>query len=359
MSARFFASRLPAVLALAVLSAGCFSVDNPPATTIAGLVDGVLSDASAPIGLQFSEPVVPSSLRARLVRYEVDLEGNLYDEDADPDTELSVLFDSGDPATGTGELDQARTTYTIDVASSLPIGPQLALVLDPGLMDDKGNVWKARQVIKFGYVFNCGKGVATAFPSVSKFFWIISVESPVPAQIRLLSELHVDPATGALVGQMTNAQRNKELDCTKFGLTCSAAEVCRTLPTPACVPPSEKAGSVDEFPDFIADASSAVGFSFTVQGCIADQPDGSFSFANVPADFVTKKPAVAVTGLALSTALVPDDADVLRGSGTLTAQQVGLGAPPNTIPSGKGAGTHAERRIPDDFAPPIPPPPSN
>lgn len=345
------------VASLAALLSGCFSVDNPPEPRIVGLVDGVLTDTKAPLRLTFSEPVVASSLRLRIVRFEFDVEGNLYDEDADPDTELDILFDSADGTGGTAELDVARTTATIALESPPPIGPQLALLVDPGLRDDAGNAWKVRQVIKFGYQFSCGEGKPTTFPPLGKFFWLIDVDKPVPAQIQLLSEMRVEPATGEFVVQMTNGERNPELDCSPFGLTCKSNEVCRTLPVPKCVPPSEKAGSPDEYVDYIADATSEVGFTFTFRGCIEDQPDGTYAFANEPAEVVTKKPAVVVAGINLSTSWALAEDGVLRGAGTFTAEDVGLGAPPNTVPSGKGTGSHVERQIPDEFAPPIPSPP--
>lgn len=361
MTRRSTRSRL-ASLALAashLVLGGCFSVDDPPQPSIDGLVDGVLTDVAAPLVVSFSEPVVASSLRLRVVRYEVDAEGNLFDEDADPDSELAVLFDSADGTGGTSSLDDARRTATVAFASAPPIGPQLALIVDPGLRDDAGNVWKVRQVLKFGYQFSCGEGKPTTFPPLAKYFWLITVDSPVPAQIQLLSEMRVVPETGEFVIQMTNGERNRDLDCSAYGLTCKATEVCRTLPTPKCVVPSEKAGTVEEYVDYVADATSEVGFSFTIHGCIQDQPDGSYAFANAPADVVTKKPAVVVSGINLSSSWKVDAEGVLRGSGTFTAEDVGLGAPPNTVPSGKGTGSHAERRIPDEFAPPIPAPPAD
>jgi len=350
-----------ALAATLLVGTGCdtFTVDEPPKPSIVGLVDGVLSDVSAPFVLSFSEPIVPSSLRLRVVRYEIDAEGNLFDEDADPDTDLAVLFDSASTEGGAAVLDDARSTATITFASPPPIGPQLALLIDPGLRDEAGNVWKVRQVMKFGYQFSCGSGQPTTFPEYGKYFWLITVDKPVPAQIQLLSELRVEPSTGEFVVQMTNGERNRELDCSMYGLTCAATQVCRTLPMPKCVVPSEKAGTVEEYVDYVADATSEVGFSFTIHGCIQDQPDGTYAFTNAPADVVTKKPAVVVSGINLSSSWKTDDDGVLRGSGTFTAEDVGLGAPPNTVPSGKGTGSHSERRIPDDFAPPIPPPPAD
>ncbi|MBM4360606.1 MAG: hypothetical protein FJ096_21065 [Deltaproteobacteria bacterium] len=358
MIPRSISGSLRVLLAAAPLLAGCFTVDNPPTPAVVGLVDGVLTNTAAPFVVAFSEPVVPSSLRMRIVRYELDVEGNLYDADADPDTQLDVLFDSADGTGGTATLDEARTTATVTLAAPPPIGPQLALVIDPGLRDDAGNTWKVRQVIKFGYQFSCADGKPTTFPTLGKFFWLITVDKPVPAQIQLLSEMRVTPETGEFVIQMTNGERNRDIDCGQFGLTCKSTEVCRTLPMPKCVPPSEKAGSPDEYVDYFADATSDVGFSFTIRGCIQDQPDGTYAFANQPAEAITKKPAVVVSGINLSTSWKKDEDGFLRGAGTFTAEQVGLGAPPNTVSSGKGTGSHAERQIPDDFALPIPSPPA-
>jgi hypothetical protein len=337
--------------------AGCFRVDTPPQPSIVGLNNGILPDASAPLVLSFHEPIAPQSLRFRVIRYEIDAEGNLYDEDPDPATTLNVIYDSETGAGGKGELDEARQSFRVTFPSALPIGPQLAVVIEAGLADDQGNSWRVRQVLKFGFKFSCSGSKATTFPKAGKFFWLIQVEKPVPAQIQLFADMRVNPETGEEIGQFTNGERDPKIDCSKYGLTCGANQRCRTLPAPACVEPSEKAGTVDEWVDYFPDATSDVGFSFTIRGCIVDQPDGSFNFANLPASVITKKPAVTVDGIRMNSSLKPDGQTVLRGTGTFTADQVSLGAPPNSVPSGAGVGTHTERQIPDDKAPAIPPPP--
>ncbi len=342
--------RLLLVLALG----GCFKVDNPPQASITDLADGILPDATKPVVLGFNEPVVPGSLRARIIRYETDAEGNLFDEDDDPATDLAVLYDSADDTGGKGELDGARQSFTITLAKPLPVGPQLALLVDPGLSDDLGHAWVVRQVLKFGYRFSCKGGKPTTFPTSGKYFFVIAVDKPVPIQVRLFADMRVDAMTGEMLGQFTNGRRDPMIDCKPYGLSCTADEVCRTLPTPACVAQSEKAGTVEEYPDFFADDASKLGFTFTVHGCFVDQPDGTFSFANLPVTAVIKQPAVTVEGIELTSSWKLDDMKVMRGGGSFVASGVSLG--PN--PSGKGTGTHVERKLPDSFTKPIPPPPA-
>ncbi len=345
------------VLPLALVLAACFRVDNPPTASIVGLTQGKLADPKRPLVLAFDEPILPESLRVRIMPYDAGMEEHLDDQRYDPPDDKKIYFDSADGTGGTGTLDPTHQSDSIAFAEPPPPGPVLALLIEPGLADERGTDWKVRQIFKFAYDLKCAAPKATKFPAAGKFFWLVSVEKPVPAQLRLFADIRVDPMTGVFKSQFTDGVRNKQLDCTKYGLTCAANEVCRTLPMPACVLSSEKASTVDEYPDFVAQASGDVGFTFSAEGCVADQPDGTFAFANKPTEVVTKVPAVTVHDIALAAAFAYDAQHTLRGNGVLSAPQVWIGQPNGTMGQ-PGSGTHTERQLPDDWAgiKSIPPP---
>jgi len=342
-----------AALTLGLSSSACSSFDGPPQPFILNAEDGVLPDPLAPLQLAFHEPIVGDSLQVKIIRLETDVEGNLYDEDDDETTQLDILYQHPGPdgyeypdTGGDGTLDEQRQIFTMVLDTTLPIGPQLAILIEPGLKDDEGNDWKVRQRLKFGYQFSCGNeedAKPTTFPS-GVHFMVADVDAPIDTQLQLLADMRVDPDTGAVVGQFTNADRDPAIDCGQFGLSCDSSEVCRSLPTPACVPPSEKAGSANEYPDFTHNAIPPTGYSFTVLACVRDEQDGSYTFSNAPVDVEVQSPPVTVKGINFNGSFYYDDDDILRGDGTFTAPEVFLG----TTPSGAGAGTIAMRLIPED-----------
>ncbi len=346
------------ILATALSLAGCDPFDAPPAVAIEGLVEGQLPDPTAPFTVTFSEPIKPESLAFKLVVYETDGEGRLFDQDEDAATELDVLFRS-DPETeegGLGQLDEARRVFTATLSKTMPVGPQLALVVDSGLADDAGRAWKVRQIIKFGFAFSCGDQVKpTTFPERGTYFFLVDVDKPVSAQIQLLADIRVDPDSGDFVGQFTNGDRNPALDCSTLGLSCKDTEACRTYPEPACVPPSEKTSGADGYVDFSANFEPPTGYSFTVRGCVTDSEGGGYSFGNLPVDVVVQSPPITVKAINLQSAWTRDDEGVLRGSGSFTAEQVYLGP----SPSGAGVGSSLARSYAAEELPPIPAPPAD
>ncbi|MEZ4446573.1 MAG: hypothetical protein R3B72_46270 [Polyangiaceae bacterium] len=334
---------------------GCKGYDSPPKATVVEAVDGILQDASAPLQIAFHEPVVRETLSVKLIRYETDAEGNLYDEDDDPETELDIFFeypgpDGPDfPVGGEGAFSDDSRVFTIDTTGTLPIGPQLALLIEPGLADAEGNEWKVRQTLKFGYNFSCGgegDQNPTAFPDAVHFM-VVDVDAPISTQLQLLASMRVDPDTGAVVGQFTNADRDPAISCAPFGLSCDGTEACRTLPMPACVPPSEGAGTADEYPDFTFNDTPPTGYSFTVLGCVRDEEDGSFTFANAPVDVKVQSPPVTVIGINFNGSFAFDGDGILRGAGTFSSADVLLG----TSSSGAGAGTLNSRVVPPEEVP--------
>ena len=345
-----------------LLCLGCESFDSPPKVSLFGTEDGTLEDPTAPVTIEFHEPYDTKSLKVKIVTFETDPEGNLFDEDDDPATEVDVLFahDGSKPTAeqdtnGIALLDDTGRFLSMTLNTTLPIGPALAIVIEPGLSDDKGNKWEVRQRIVFGYQFSCAAEdeapAPTLFPSATHFM-LVDVEAPVAAQLQLVASMVSNAETGDVVGQFTNGDRDPSSDC---GMDCGE-DVCRTLPQNECVRPSQSANTPDEYPDFFANADPPTGYSFTVKGCVKDQEDGTFTFANAPVDVMVTSPPITVKGINFNGAFGYDTNGVLRGAGTFSAQEIFLGE----TPSGAGAGTIITREIPaEEIKPGTPEPPAD
>ncbi len=269
---------------------GCELYDSPPRPSLEGLVDGVLPDRNAPIVLRFSEPIDKSTFTARVVAYETDAEGNLLDGVEE--------FFAYQPATGNLYGDTAfqdkDKTVIITPGAALPIGATLALVIDAGLSDLDGRKHNNPLVLLFTFRLSCDDaGGTSAFPD-GTYFFLANVTEPLPVQVQLWGQIIVDPATGKFVGQFTNADRNP--DPSRCSPPCDSTEACRLLPAQACVIPSLEAASEDEFSDFIANVPPPTGYSFRVEGCLAESPTG-VAFVNLPADVVIQQPEVTIEGI--------------------------------------------------------------
>ncbi len=335
------------------LAMGCELYDGPPRPRIVGAEDGLLENATAPLVLAFSEPVDPKTLKMKVVRLETDVEGNLFDEDADPMSEPEEFFSFTPDLTlgGAAELVDGGATLVITPSAPFPVGPKLALVIEEGLADLAGNVTTTRKRLLFGYSFvlACDKP-STIFPT-GKYFLLADIEKPLQTQVQLWAAFYVDPVTGRVRGQATNADRDKTQVCP---MSCKSSEVCRLLPEPACVAASERAGDADEHPDYVPNDVPPTGYSFTLDGCVVDQPGGKVVFATAPTDVVVQIPPVTLRNVTLTAEFAPDASGVLRGTGTLSADQVLIG----TTASGKGEGNIVGRIVSADEAPPnIPDPP--
>ncbi len=358
MKLQSLASLLGLPLGTTLLLASCETYDSPPRVEIVGLSDkGVLPDPTKSIVLAFSEPVEAASLKFKVAPLVTDVEGNLGDEDADPNTSLGEFY-AYDPAKpdedfrGQAFLAPDRMSIEIVLQETLPVGPSLAVLIEPGLSDAEGNTTETRQRLLFGYEFSCADAGATdAFPS-GTYFILLDVETPLATQVQLWASIDVDPATGAFVGQFTNADRNP--DVSRCSPACDASEACRTLPSQACVVPSTKAGSEDEYPDFVPSVTPPVGYSFEVQGCVAADGD-RVRFANLAADVDIELPDIFIKGIEIVASFGTDEQGVFRGTGAGTAEQVFLGV----TPSGAAKGTVVARLVPADEVPPgVPPAPS-
>ncbi|RYE90908.1 MAG: hypothetical protein EOO75_09490, partial [Myxococcales bacterium] len=267
------------LVVLGVLGAtSCDTYVSPPELAIIGLQDGRLSSNRAPLEVAFSKPVDPSSLSVKVVRLETDPEGNIEgDPGAAPGTVSPSLFardGAGVTAGGTAELLDNNMRLVIRPAEDVlfPIGPALALVVEPGLHSTEDDVaTRVRRRVSFGYNV-ASTPEAKAGPFVTgQYYFLVSVVKPLGLQVQLWANVVVDPDKGTFIGQFTNADRRTDTQCPT---PCNASEVCRTLPAPVCVAPSEKAASTDEYPDFYANNVPKAGFTFTASGLAQEQSPG-------------------------------------------------------------------------------------
>lgn len=344
-------SRWPSLLApIALAALGCQSFDGPPVVSIDGLDQGQLADATAPITITFSEPVKDKTLKFEIVRYVADAEGNLGDEDNDPNTELSVLFShhptDGDIG-GSGLLSDDRKSFTIVPLAAMPAGAKLMLLVEPGLSDDGGVVTVTRRRIAFSYKIDVVCDAPAKVFKSGAYFFLADVVKPVPLQVQLYGSVLVDETTGKFRIQLTNADRNA--DPNRCPMPCPAEDVCRLIPMPACVKPSEKAGTIEEFSDYVPIVAPPTGFTFYGEGCVVDQGSDTSTFATLPVDTVeVTTPAVTLRNTRLIASFTVGDDGILRGSGSFTADSVLLGP----IASGNAEGGLSVRFVPEDEAPP-------
>ena len=357
VSARKSLSRLSlgASMLAAALSAGCAPYDGVPIVAIEGIENGLLYDNKSPLSVTFSEPIDPTSLKAKVAIYETDIEGNLFDEDDDEETELQVLvaFDGSakDPAErvqgGTASVAKDGQRLFMLPELSFPIGKKLVLIIEPGLMDTEGDTFKVREKILFSYTVKLNCAPSADFVS-GAYFFLGEVTKPIGTQVQLHAYIEVNPATGEFVGTFVNADRDRDpARCKAFGLSCTDKEACRTLPTPACVPPSEKAGGVDEYPDYVVNYDPPSGYAFEATGCVDGQSGPDTIFVNVPVDVTVSQPAVSLRATTMTASFAKDDKGVLRGTGGIVAENVLLGK----IDSGQAEGSIAARLIPPEEEP--------
>lgn len=342
-----------ACLASLLAAVSCEKFEAPPEVTIVGLKDGRLADAQAPLELAFSRPIQPSTLRLKIGKKQTDPEGILPDDNGGVAPEGFYFFTYPPPGESGGEaLLLGDTGMRISFKSQPPVGPSLVLVVEPGLTGVNGVDVKTRRVTTFGYGASC-RGNVSSGPFVSgQYFFLVDVIEPLGLQIQLLASIVVDPATGAMKAQFTNADRIA--DPSRCPTPCSDKEVCKLIPEPKCVAPSERASTVAEYPDFFANNQPPVGYTFFARGCAEEQTPGVVTFTNEPVDAQVQQPKVTIKNIVLSSSFSVDAQGQLRGTGTFTAEDVLLG----TISSGAGQGNLNAVLIPADKAlPDVPAPP--
>lgn len=344
--------RATALALLAPLLAACAVYDAPPSAAIDGLENGLLPAGSS-LDVVFSEPIDPATLRLSVVPLVTDVEGNLADEDDKDETKLEPLF-THDPAGadsgGTGELLESNTVFRIVPSKPLPVGPKLAILIEGGLADLEGNDTGVRTRLTFAYPVQGGDGTTQLTSGV--YFFLFNIEKPIGVQIQIMADLRVDSETGDVLAQFTSADRNMDPD--RCPTPCKATEACRLLPEPACVTPSERAGDVDEYSDFVPHPDPPTGFSFTVHGSAGDLPDGSTGFVTVPTTLTVQMPPVEAIDLAITCSFKTEEDGVLRCQGNSGASDVKIGG----SSAGAAEGTSTGRLVPAAEAPkdlPAPP----
>ena len=353
---QILAVTLLAALGLSVPLPACDKYEPPPTVRIEGLQGGVLYDSKAPLLLTFGQPIDLSTVTMRLAFYNPDLEGNLPDEDGNPDNDDQLRVVLGhDPSDGdTGghaTFDPEGTSMTFFPDSALPVGPKLVVLVEPGLKGTGGRTRVNRTRIPFSYSVKCTKGKRAEKLKSGVYFVLLDVDQPLGTQIQLYGSIDVDPSSGAFVGQFTNADRNPNGARCPGG--CSDLQRCRLLPAPECVLPSLRAGTVEEYSDFVPNVEPPVGYSFPVEGCAVDDGDGA-GVITAPATLVVQQPAVTVEGLTMTAFFGPDPAGGTSATGSLIADTVRLNG--NRI--GPGKGNMTARLIPTAELPPGIPGPS-
>jgi hypothetical protein len=343
-------------LVVTIVALGCGDFHAPPEPSIVGLQNGVLQDASQPLVVQFSEPIDPSTLALEVADFDLDAEGRLPDERGDDETLNDYYAFSAPDGTemgGSNTLSPDGRTLTITPRATFPIGPRLVLVVEPGLVGTNGVDTHARRKVPFGYAVKLDCHAPSTVMSSGYYFLLMNVKNPVAVQVQLYIDLRI-ANDGSFIGQFTKARRNP--DPNRCPTPCKSTEACRLLPSPSCVIPSERADTVDEFPDWIPNTDTSIGgFTFTAKGCVIDQPDGSATFANLPADIKVESPNVTLRAVRLTARFLPSP-DGPRATGSATADDVLLG----TIESGPAQGDVLARAISAADAPsgiPAPPPP--
>ena len=136
----------------------CETFNAPPEPVIVGLDQGILGDDSKkPLVIDFGEPVQESSVKVRVVPFVADGEGNLADKDNDDSTDIDAtaffVAIRRLRRTSAGRAGSARTARSSQSSrqARFRIGPRLAVLVEAGLSDKKGNKTKAQRILPFGY----------------------------------------------------------------------------------------------------------------------------------------------------------------------------------------------------------------
>ena len=334
-------------------SVSCETYEPPPDVAVESMTNGVLADPRAPLSIDFGMPIDESSVRLTVAFYDVDGDGNLPDERTPPQPLRVVL--RHDPVDGdyavTPSFVDGDQTLRLAPMGAMPVGPKLVLLVDPGLRSQDGRERHYRTRIPFSYEVKCAPTARPTQFQSGAYFLLLQVEKPLGTQIQLFGAIDVDRTSGAFVGQFTKARRNPSQQCPE---PCGAADACRLLPAPACVPPSPAAGTVDEYPDWVPNPTPPTGFSFEVHGCLVD--DGTATdMLTQPATMIVEQPAVTVQGLTMTAQFAPGADGVVRATGSLTADATLLGK--GSL--GPGSGTMTSRRVPPGQTPAgLPQPPA-
>lgn len=327
-----------------LLLLACARFDPPPTVELEGEQDGLLGDWGGPLHVRFSEAIEPDSLRVAVMHADLDAEGRLPNEDGDPATAPRVLLtndpealpapcadagDCGDRPDGGAAFDlYANTLLRITPDEPPPLGPPLALVVEPGLRDADGNATGVRARILFSYGAACHEEptAEASLPSGPYFFLMAMEPPPVAIQLQLFAWIDVDAATQRFSAQFTDGDRLPALGARDGCPACEGGLVCRLLPEPDCALPSAELLSTDEWSDVLPVPEQPEGFSFTVRGCVRALAGGGSAFSSDPFD-IRAMVGTATVDTRLTTFVgqfEPAADGRLRGAGRATVGDVAL-----------------------------------
>ena len=134
------------------MTGGCETFDGPPAAAIVDATNGVLKDPTAPLVISFNESIKPESLWIKVVPYQPDGKGVLLEGDIDKDCRRPVLFRSDSDCGvqgGTIVWRDRDSTLELHPSAPLPVGAELAVIIERGLSDLAGNTQNVRKTIRF------------------------------------------------------------------------------------------------------------------------------------------------------------------------------------------------------------------
>lgn len=165
------------------------------------------------------------------------------------------------------------------------------------------------------------------------YFLTIDWKTPFQSQVQLFADLEAAAATGKVRVLWTNADRSRVATRCKT-VTCDSAFACATLPTEACVAPSEPAPSPDAFPDFVPNPTPPEGYGF-FQTAEAKAGGSTYALTTTPSTLAISTPNVSFIGLTLEFPLSKDTSGVWRGTGKAKASDVSVGS--SSLGPGEGA----------------------
>lgn len=374
------ATRLLAGAALGLALAACETFEPAPSARLLYDFNGTMHAApSLPLVVQFSEPVVPSSIRLEVIDVSapgsIDADGNLLDEQNPPKLQQfkqSTLIaydakaprDAGKTYGATFQLDSAETALTIEPNKPFNVSVPYMLLVEPGLESHTGHATVPRNRTPF--VYELAGGGKTRLPS-GYYYFLMNVDF-LAQQIRTYADIQVDPSTGDWKGLFTAAVRvpalNSRPGCPS---SCPATTpICqlydKTLPS--CVKPSAKQTNVNQFLDFLPQTKLPDGFTFSASGFAKDAPDGTTDFGTGKFDIdihlgsgnvgLTAKDA-QITGTFSESKSEPGR---FVGSGSVSVAQVAINGNSPTPTKGTFTATSltpAEVKQVQSFGYPIPP----
>ncbi len=334
----------------------CQTYVPPPTASLVGIDGGILQNALGAVVLQFSTPVEPATVQVAIAPFAIDAYGNLPGEVDYAGTATSLDVRVSYSASAQTNVTSATwssdgTTLTLTpTATALPAGPSLVLLVSPGLTSSTtGTVLHYQERIPFSFA-PLAPVQSTPRPTEFKsgaYFFILSVEKPIPVTLKVFAAIDVNPRTGEFYGQFTAALRNS--DPTRCSPACTGGLVCELLPGPEmCVMMSTPPVSVYESTDFLPKATAPDGYTFEMHGWASNVGDaGAANIETSPGVLDVPSPTVSIQGLTFTAQFAPVDGGLVLGSGSLTATKTYLGM----FPEGPGTGTLTALSIPDADVP--------